>query len=45
MVTISSHDMGYSGSRAKHYEPDFVRMCLSKDSRDHIAEHGAVLTK
>ena len=45
MATISSHDMGYSGSRAKHFEPDFVRMCLSKDSRDHIAEHGAVLTK
>lgn len=26
---ISSLDMGYSGSRAKHFEPDFVRMCLN----------------
>lgn len=31
MVTISSHDMGYSGSRAKHFEPDFVRMVLGKN--------------
>ncbi len=30
MAQISSHDMGYSGSRAKHFEPDFVRMCLGK---------------
>ena len=30
MVTISGHDMGYSGSRAKHFEPDFVRMVLGK---------------
>ncbi len=28
MATISSHDKGYSGSRAKHFEPSFVRMCL-----------------
>lgn len=26
---ISSLDMGYSGTRAKHFEPDFVRMCLN----------------
>lgn len=31
MATISSHDMGYSGSRAKHFEPDFVRMVLGKN--------------
>ncbi|MDO4806465.1 MAG: hypothetical protein Q4A07_04375 [Coriobacteriales bacterium] len=30
MATISSHDMGYSGSRAKHFDPSFVRMCLGK---------------
>ena len=31
MATVSSHDMGYSGSRAKHFEPGFVRMCLGKE--------------
>lgn len=31
MARISGHDMGYSGSRAKHFEPDFVRMCLGKN--------------
>lgn len=31
MATISGHDMGYSGSRAKHFEPSFVRMCLGKE--------------
>jgi diketogulonate reductase-like aldo/keto reductase len=30
MATISSHDMGYSGSRAKHFEPSFVRMVLGR---------------
>ena len=30
MEAISSHDMGYSGTRAKHFEPSFVRMCLGK---------------
>ncbi len=25
---ISTLDMGYTGSRAKHFDPDFVRMCL-----------------
>ena len=29
MKQIASLDMGYSGSRAKHFEPDFVRMCLN----------------
>ncbi|MBE6121306.1 MAG: aldo/keto reductase [Erysipelotrichaceae bacterium] len=28
MKQISTLDMGYSGSRAKHFEPDFIRMCL-----------------
>jgi diketogulonate reductase-like aldo/keto reductase len=30
MAAISAHDQGYSGSRAKHFEPDFVRMVLGK---------------
>ena len=30
MATISTHDIGYTGSRAKHFEPDFVRMVLGK---------------
>lgn len=30
MAAISAHDMGYTGSRAKHFEPDFVRMVLGK---------------
>ena len=34
MKKISSLDMGYSGSRAKHFEPDFVRMCLSRKIHD-----------
>lgn len=34
MNQISSLDQGYSGSRAKHFEPDFVRMCLSKKIHD-----------
>ena len=29
MKQISSLNMGYSGSRAKHFEPDFVRMVLN----------------
>ena len=29
MKQISSLDMGYSGFRAKHFEPDFVRMVLN----------------
>lgn len=31
MATVSAHDMGYPGSRAKHFEPSFVRMCLGKE--------------
>ena len=27
---IASLDMGYTGSRAKPFEPDFVRMCLGR---------------
>ena len=30
MKQIASLDMGYNGSRAKHFEPDFVRMCLGR---------------
>ena len=29
MKKISSFDMGYTGSRAKHFDPEFVRMCLN----------------
>ena len=28
MASICAHDMCYSGSRARHFEPGFVRMCL-----------------
>lgn len=34
MKQISSLDKGYTGSRAKHFDPDFVRMCLSKKIHD-----------
>lgn len=34
MFEISSRDKGYSGTRAKHFEPDFVRMVLSKKIHD-----------
>ncbi len=30
MDRISSLDMGYSGTRAKHFDPEFVRMCLGR---------------
>lgn len=30
MQQISSLDQGYSGSRAKHFDPEFVKMCLAK---------------
>lgn len=29
MKSIASLDMGYTGTRAKHFDPDFVRMCLN----------------
>lgn len=34
MKIISSYDMGASGSRAKHFDPDFVRMCLNNKIHD-----------
>ena len=34
MKQISSLDMGCSGSRAKHFEPDFVRMILNNKIHD-----------
>ncbi len=34
MNQIASLDQGYSGSRAKHFEPDFVRGCLSVKIHD-----------
>lgn len=34
ITQIASHDMGYSGSRAKHFEPDFVRMCVNRKIHD-----------
>lgn len=30
MKNIASLDMGYNGSRAKHFDPDFVRMCVNR---------------
>ncbi len=30
MKKISSLDMGYNGSRAKHFDPEFVRMCMHR---------------
>lgn len=30
MKKISSLDMGYNGSRAKHFDPEFVRMCMQR---------------
>lgn len=34
MKKISSLDMGYSGSRAKHFDPEFVHMVLNKKIHD-----------
>ena len=34
MKQISSLDMGYSGSRAKHFDTEFVEMCLAKKIHD-----------
>lgn len=31
---ISTLDQGYSGSRAKHFDPEFVQMCLAKKIHD-----------
>lgn len=30
MSRIAQLDMGYTGTRAKHFDPDFVRMCLHR---------------
>ena len=34
MQKLSSLDMGYTGSRAKHFDPEFVRSCLEKKLHD-----------
>lgn len=34
MSKIASLDQGYSGSRAKHFDTDFVKMCLSNKIHD-----------
>ena len=34
MKQISSLDMGYSGSRAKHFDTEFVEVCLAKKIHD-----------
>ncbi|MEG1426389.1 MAG: aldo/keto reductase [Oscillospiraceae bacterium] len=34
MEKISSLDMGYAGTTIKHFEPDFVRMCTSRNIHD-----------
>lgn len=45
MAAIARHDRGYTGSRAKHFDPEFVRMVLNKDSQSKIARDGAVVDK
>ena len=30
MEKISSLDMGYQGTAVKHFDPDFVRMCVTR---------------
>lgn len=34
MKQIASLDMGYSDTRTKHFEPDFVRMCVNRKIHD-----------
>lgn len=34
MIKISSLDMGYSGTRTKHFDPDFVRMVIHRKIHD-----------
>jgi diketogulonate reductase-like aldo/keto reductase len=34
MELIGSLDMGYTGTAVKHFEPDFVRMCVSRKIHD-----------
>ena len=33
IASIATLDMGYTGSRAKHFDPDFVRMCLHRSDK------------
>ena len=34
MEKINTLDMGYGGSRTKHFDPDFVRMCVTRKIHD-----------
>ena len=34
MKQISSLDMGYQGTAIKHFDPDFVRMCMGRKIHD-----------
>lgn len=34
MEKISSLDMGYTGTAVKHFDPDFVRMCVTRKIHD-----------
>jgi diketogulonate reductase-like aldo/keto reductase len=34
MKQLSALDMGYSGTRAKHFDPEFVRGCLAQKIHD-----------
>lgn len=34
MISISTLDKGYGGTRTKHFDPDFVRMCVSRKIHD-----------
>lgn len=34
MKQIASLDMGYSGSRAKHFDPEFIRGVLARKIHD-----------
>ena len=34
MERISGLDMGYAGTAVKHFDPDFVRMCVTRKIHD-----------
>jgi len=34
MNKIASLDMGYGDTRTKHFEPEFVRMCVHRKIHD-----------
>ena len=34
MQKISSLDMGYQGTAIKHFDPEFVRMCVTRKIHD-----------